>query len=504
MQKKQVLINAGMSILQIIVIGGSLFILYRFLLNTIGVEQLGVWSLVLAVASATQIANFGLSGSVVKFVAKYIARGDFKLVSDVIQTATLSVGAFVAMFFLIFYPVIRWLIGFVVPFESLHLAQSLLPYAIVAFWIMVVTSVFQAGLDGFQRIDIRTFLIMGGAIVNLVLCFILVPIYGLHGIAYSLVIQNLSVFVGSWVMLKRLLPEIPIFPGKWNKPIFKEIVGYGVNFQVISVTTMLYDPITKALLTKFGGLALTGYFEMASKMVQQFRALIVSANQVLVPAIADMKEKNPDKIRNVYLSSYQLLYYLATPLFSIIIISIPFISVIWIGHFETAFVLFSIILSIGWYLNTLNAPAYFAYLGIGYLRWNVIAHVVIALLNVGLGFLGGFYFEGIGVVVSWVVSLAIGSSIISFTYCRKNGIPFSEIFPGDSRLVTIVCMIGILFYIALGFNFLSINSKSIINIILFWLFLIVVAVLMWLHPIRKLLLGWVNDELFKKISIPKE
>jgi O-antigen/teichoic acid export membrane protein len=498
MQKKQIIVNAAMSILQIIVIGGSLFILYRFFLNTIGVEQLGVWSLVLAVASSTQIANFGLSGSVVKFVAKYISRGEYNLVSDVIQTAALSVGVFVAIFFVIFYPVVHWLLGFVAPLESLHFAQSLLPYAMFAFWLMIITSVFQAGLDGYQRIDIRTSLIIGGAIVNLVLCFILVPIYGLFGIAYSLVIQNLSVLVGSWVMLKKLLPEIPIVPIKWNKPIFKEIVGYGVNFQVISVTTMLYDPITKILLTKFGGLALTGYFEMASKMVQQFRAIIASANQVLVPAIADMKEKEPGRIRNLYLSSYRLLFYLATPLFSMIIISIPIISVLWIGHFEPVFVSFSIILSIGWYLNTLNTPAYFAYLGIGSLRWNVIAHVVIAILNIVLGFIGGIYFNGIGVVVSWAVSLVIGSSIISFTYCKKNGIPLSEYIPKESRLMTVFCSIFTLVSITVFLFSQNINCVSTFSKLFLGLFLIIIIVLMGLHPMRKLLFSWVMEDIFHR------
>ncbi|MFX0141665.1 MAG: hypothetical protein ACFFDN_48960, partial [Candidatus Hodarchaeota archaeon] len=95
MQKRQILINAIMSAAQIVIISGILFILYRFLLNTIGVEQLGVWSLVLATTSITQIAGFGLSGSVVKFVAKYIARRDNENISGVIQTAAITVSVFV-------------------------------------------------------------------------------------------------------------------------------------------------------------------------------------------------------------------------------------------------------------------------------------------------------------------------------------------------------------------------------------------------------------------------
>ena len=110
MQKRQIFINAIVSVVQIIVISGILFVLYKFLLNTIGVEQLGIWSLVLATAAVTQIANFGFSGSVVKFVAKYIARRESRNVSGVIQTAAVSVSVFVGFVLLVGYPIIRWMI----------------------------------------------------------------------------------------------------------------------------------------------------------------------------------------------------------------------------------------------------------------------------------------------------------------------------------------------------------------------------------------------------------
>ncbi len=495
MQKKQILLNAVMSIIQIVIIGITLFILYRFLLKKIGVEQLGIWSLVLSVASVTQIANFGLSGSVVKFTAKYIARGELNKVIIVIQTAAISIGVFVGVLLLICYPIVHWLLEMVIPQASLHLAQSLLPFAFFALWAMIITSIFQAGLDGFQRIDIRTSLLMGGAVINLVLCFLLVPIYGLQGVAYSLVIQNILILFGSWIMLKKLLPEIPIFPHKWSKPMFKEIVGYGINFQVISATTILYDPITKAMLTKFGGLALTGYFEMASKMVQQFRAIIVSANQVLVPAIANLKEKSPEKIMSVYSTSYRLMFYLSLPMYSLIVISTPFVSELWIGSYEMFFVNFSILLSIGWFFNTLTAPAYFAYMGSGYLRWNVIAHIAIAFLNVCLGFIFGYYFGGLAVVIGWVFSLAIGSSLIIFSYHQINGIKISEVIPKESRFFSFAGVSCLIFFLIIGER-----ADSLLSFLIYSIMLLLILTLMWFHPMRKTLLQWIKDGLIRKIG----
>jgi O-antigen/teichoic acid export membrane protein len=495
MQKRQVLINAIFSTLQILVISVILFVLYRFLLNTLGVEQLGVWSLVLATTSVTQFANFGLSGSVVKFVAKYIARGEDKNVSKVIQTAVLSVALFVGIILIIGYPVAKFLLGLVISREFLPSAHAILPHTFLAFWFLMITSIFQAGLDGYQRIDLRSLLLMGGAAVHLLLCFILAPRYGLIGVAYARVIQNIMIFLSSWFLLKRFLVLIPIFYYRWDKGIFKEMIGYSISFQTISVTTMFYDPITKGLLSKFGGISMVGFYEMASRMVQQFRSLIVSAIQVLVPAIAELKEKTPEKINSVYLDSYQLLFYLALPLYTFVIVSTPIISELWIGHYERVFNIFATLLSIGWFLNTLNAPAYFVNLGIGELRWNVIGHITIGILNAGLGvFLGAFY-DGIGVVIAWACSLALGSSMIYIAYHFKHGVPIIELLPKTSRILAITCSIFIIIALIATYKLNSGLDSVALNSIIVFSFVMIVFIPLWIHPIRKTFKGWVMNKL---------
>lgn len=497
MQKRQILINAIMSPIQNLVIGIVIFVLYKFLLNTIGVKQLGIWSLVLATTSMAQVANFGLSGSVVKFVAKYLARGEDENVSDVIQTTVISLGIFIGFVLLASYPLIKKVLGLIVPGDSLPLAVSILPYALLALWLMMIFSVFQAGLDGCQRIDLRSTILMGSSVLNLLLCFIFAPPYGLMGVAYARVTQIFVTLLIAWVLLKRYI-KLPIIPHKWNRQLFGEIVRYGVKYQTISVTAMFYDPITKALLSKFGGLYIVGYYEMASRMVQQFRALIVSANQVLFPAIADLNEREPEKIKSVYQTSYQLLFYLALPLYALIIVSLTLISHLWIGHYDKTFVIFATILAVGWCLNTLASPAYFANLGIGELRWNVISHIAIALLNLGLGLLLGFYFGGNGVVIGWAISLGLGSSIIYFSYHVRNNISLLELLPKASRIIIVTCLIGSISTFVIqhklnhSFNTIALNSIILLS------FSTIVFIPIWLHPMRKRLMRWVANELLTK------
>jgi len=490
MQKRQVLVNALISVLQIVLIGIVIFILYKFLLVTIGAKQLGIWSIVLATSSVSQIANFGFSGSVVKFVAKYTALKENQNASNVVQTAVISLGSFVGILLLIFYPAFTKILSIIVAVDSLPLALDILPYALLSLWLMMIVSVFQSALDGFQRIDLRSIILTCSSILNLILCIILAPPYGLMGVAYARVAQMLVTLIVSWFVLKQYI-KLPLLPCKWNKQLFREILSYGLKFQTISIAIMFYDPVTKGLLSKFGSLSMVGYYEMASRMVQQFRALVVSANQVLFPAIADLKEKSPEKIASVYQTSYQLLFYISVPLFSLIIVSLPLISQLWIGYYERIFVIFGSLLAVGWFLNTLNAPAYFVNLGIGELRWNVVSHVAIALLNAVLGLIFGVYFRGNGVVIAWVISLALGSSLIYLPYHIKHKIPLTDLLPRESRLLIAVSILGVVFITA-------IQGKMIYMIIIPAIFTVTILIILWFHSMRIRLIGWVSDELVSR------
>ncbi|MCL0069466.1 oligosaccharide flippase family protein [Dehalococcoidia bacterium] len=494
-QKRQILINAIMSVVQVVIVGIVLFVLYRFLLNTIGIEQLGVWSVVLATTSVANIANLGLSASVVKFVAKYLARGEGQTVANVIQTSAISIGVLIGLVLLIAYPVATWLLGLIIPVENLKDALSILPYALASLWLMVIASVFQAGLDGYQRIDLRSMLFMAGAILHLILSILLVPVHGLMGLAYAQVAKSFVMLLGSWVLLKWCLPLLPIIRFRWNRKLFKEMVGYGLHFQAISVSQVLCDPITKALLTNFGGLAMTGLYEMVSRMLLQFRMLLVSANQVLVPAIADLQERNPDFIRKVYRQNYRLMLYLALPVYSIIIALTPLISEIWIGHYEPMFVIFSILLAVNLFVNTLSVPGYFSYLGIGELKWNTLGHVSTAVMNPVLGLILGQFYGGIGVVIGWVLSAVSGSIIIAISYHFRYKISLSELVPVQSRAVSLACILGVFVTFLLYYQLNNSVGPIILTALLLMAFLAILSPFMWFHPMRKDLMGWMSNDL---------
>ncbi|MBZ5653313.1 MAG: oligosaccharide flippase family protein, partial [Acidobacteriia bacterium] len=259
---------------------------------------------------------------------------------------------------------------------------------------------------------------------------------------------------------------------------------YGVNFQVVSIVTMLFEPTTKALMAKFGGLTSTAYYEMASRMVSQVRALLVSANQAMVPQVAELHENEPEQISKVYSDSYRIVFFLALLLFVGVALVVPLMSELWIGHYEKTFVTYSILLIAGLWLNTLSGPAYFVNLGTGLLRWNTLAHVTIGILNVILGYSLGVVLGGEGVALGYVLALVIGSSLVILGYQRDHQIPLAELLPSESRRLFFSCCTGLLSTWAV-FRFLEVPQnvlgKTGLSLVICT---IVIGPAFWMHSLR--------------------
>jgi O-antigen/teichoic acid export membrane protein len=217
---------------------------------------------------------------------------------------------------------------------------------------------------------------------------------------------------------------------------------------------MLFDPMTKFMMARFGALDLVGYFEMAGRIVSQLRALVVGSVQVLVPVIARLHEGPDGQVGRIYVRTYGLVVYIAVPFFGLIAAGIPLLSWYWNGALTPRFVVIAEMTNLGWAANTLVVPAYFANLGTGNLRWNTISHLTIGAANILLGLALGVMGGGVGVVAGWSIALILGSAVLAFGFSGVNQVPLAHLLPVGSVLPTAaatgVAIVGALIASGLG------------------------------------------------------
>jgi O-antigen/teichoic acid export membrane protein len=491
MKRNQILLNAVTTLAQVIGSAAMLFFLYRFLIHTIGIERMGIWSLVLATTSVVALANQGFSTVIVKFVAKYVARQQAEEVSALVQTAVISIGLALGLLSLGLYPGAKWILKFVLPQTALAEAYSILPYALISLWINVVGSILQAGLGGHELISHRNYVVLGGSFFYLLLTFALVPRFGLLGLAYSQTAQACACLAAAWRLLRRQIPRLPVIPHRWSRALFSEMGAYGLQFQFITLSQAVREPVTKGLLAKFGGLAAVGFYDIATRWVVTFREGIVQANQVLVPTVASLQEREPKAIPAIYRESYRVIFFLAIPTFAFLAALSPIVSRILIGRYEPAFVYFVSLLAVGWLVNVLSNPAYVVDLGTGALKWVSVGCMITAILNLTLGFVSGRYVGGTAVVAASVVSLILGYVVVVVSYHVDNRVSFRQLLPKESIGIVVSSVAGALIFMPF---FSSLHVQALLSfrvaIEIAAALIVIVVVPMWIHPMRRRLLNW--------------
>lgn len=486
--------NSIIAVIQVVLSTLIMFILYSYLLREMGPEKLGTWSILMSAANSLRMGELGLSGSVVKYVAKYRAKNDLESASLLIQTGFVSLAVFIFFVLVILYPLLSWIFKFVFPISSLELARSLLPFALIYLWISILGGVFQAGLDGCIRTDLRSIVILIGNLIVLGFSVILVPLFGISGLLISQIIQSLALIILGWILLRKVLPVLPILTIHWRKAYFKEMINYGYKVQIIGLISIITDPVIKMLIGKFGGLDFAGYFDMALRLVHQIRSLLLAANQTLVPYIAHLFESTNDKIKEVFQINFNLLAYFSLPIYFSLSFLAPLISELWIGNYNQLFVLSLIIITFGEAFHILAGPAYFIYLGVGNLNWNVLSNIFGLISCFTFSAILGNFIGGIGIVIGFSLSLVIKGLMIIIPYKIENKIPTHSLFPSENLRVgffgLIITICNLAFYYlctskdTIGLKFLS-------GIISFGLILL----LMWFHPLREKIISAIKQKM---------
>lgn len=449
--KKRISINVIFSVLQVGFVGLIYFLIYRIILDKIGIEQLGVWSLILATTSVVNLANFGITSGIVKFIAEYNFYKNVAAIKKVIFTSFIILIAIFSLFSLILYLLGDYFLSFVVEEEYFELTQRLFPISLFSLILNSVSGVFTSVLEGLQKNYLKNILLTFSSILFLIFILLLIDGYGLIGVAYSQLIQSVFMLGISYLIVAFEYKDFLIIYKYWDKKTLLKVTGFGLKFQFISILVMLFDPITKAFLSKFGGLAFLGYYEMANKLIFQVRSFIVNANQVMIPVLAHTIEEGSKKMNELYIKNYNITFLVNSFLLSILFILTPLISYFWIGELQNEFIFCMYILIAATFINILNTPAYFSCIAKGELKILIISHLILTVLNSVLGYTFGLFYGGKAVIFSSAISLIISSVYIIYKYNVKIDVrvklkSINKIFFTSALLISLTSISLILFY----------------------------------------------------------
>ncbi|MFZ4543222.1 MAG: lipopolysaccharide biosynthesis protein [Saprospiraceae bacterium] len=459
--------NSVATVIQVVIFSVCQFVLYRFVTQMLGIEKLGLWSVVSSFTMAASIGNFGASGSnVVMFVARYLSEDNLIKVKKVISTSLVFTAISTALILVILYPIAIYFFSKMLSPAFFDLASNKLIFLSFAhFMLYTISFLIWSVVDGYQLYVKRVTFYSIAQILNLALSIVFMYLFDIEGLFWALIIQyGFLAFSGLWIVY-HLIP----FKMFFCKQTFKEIFNYGVKLQAISLISTFSEPAIKYFLTKYGGLATTGYYELANKISNQVRNPILVGLQPLIPAIAEIKddENKNERIHAFFVSGTNHVFDINLFINYGFIFLLPLISYFWIGSLERTFISLTIGLSVGNFFNTLVSPINYINFGTGRLRGNIIQQLFQSLITI-ICIIVAFHVPDSISTLSFGLGLSVGIASLFIVYYFEKTIKiqvFNTYLSNSWRLAFLFLTYLIFFFLYKLFSLISLKYYVVITLV---------------------------------------
>ncbi len=437
-------VNASAAVAQTVI--GSVIVvgLYAVMVEELGLSTLGIWSLLMSIATVGKIGEAGLGATIMRFAAKDLGGGAEDMIRPMLMTGLVLVFLMTSLLAILFFPLLRWLLTQLIDEpESLSHAIRLLPFALLIMVAMACVSIVFGVIDAMQRTWARSLVVVSAGILQLLAAHWILPAYGITGLAWLQVMHAATLFLGGSIALGLMVVKTN---GSWSwlsRTRLREMLWFGGGLQISSIAQLLFDPCTKALITLFGGLGMTGSYELASRAVTQLRGIVISAFSLLIPFVAgrfpSSSADSPELIRP-YQRSYMLMQIVVFGAFPLLLASFPVFFPIWVKSDSEALIIMASACAIGWAINMMAAPAYLIAIATGKVRWIVESHATVAFLTPILATIGGFVAQAPGVAAGAMSALALGSLTVTMRLHISLNQRFRQLLSGDLISLFGICM----------------------------------------------------------------
>jgi O-antigen/teichoic acid export membrane protein len=360
---------------------------YRLVLDQGGLKALGVWTILTAWIQLIRIGDIGMSSAVIRFVSQCRANDETIRIRQYIETGVVLNTAILAALASLSALLYSSNLSRLVPSGDIEeeLLQTLLPPMFVSLVLSNMVGVVIGGLGGLHRTYQAALVVTFGSVIQLVVAVALVPQVGLLGLAWAQVVQHAAVLVLAWLLVIRAL-RAESKPGDggrgWlprylSRNSFREMINFSLKSQLVNILNGLFEPVSRMIVGKVGGLEVLGQYELAYKIISLPRSAVVSGAHATVPALTKLVESDPVAAGKLYRQTRSRLRLIGLPVLGGAALLAPVASSLWLGRIDWQLVIFAGILAVGFARNTLSVASYLVGVASGNVWGNIISSIVV-------------------------------------------------------------------------------------------------------------------------------
>ncbi|MCK4814938.1 oligosaccharide flippase family protein, partial [bacterium] len=227
--------NSISGIIRVVLTIPILLIVVPYIIDQIGVEKYGIWSLAIIMTTYINFADLGTSVAVIKYVAEYEPIGHTDRINHVLGTG-LMISVFLGILaFLLIIPFERLILEkiFDLPQQLFDIAQFVFVFTLINAVLSLPFGLFLSLMDGLQRMDLSNTARLIGALLRALGTVIVLKMgFGLEGMAIAIIattmISGIATIILARVAFRSLRPQI----GLSDISTAKELLFYGSQIQL--------------------------------------------------------------------------------------------------------------------------------------------------------------------------------------------------------------------------------------------------------------------------------
>lgn len=306
----------------------------RVVLNTLGVEDYGIYNVVGGVVAMFGFINSSMSSATQRYITFALGKGDFKNLQKVFSTA-LQIHVLISVLIIILGETIGlWFMyeKMQIPTDRMDAAFWVLQCSIVSTVIMILSVPYNADIIAHEKMSAFAYISIIEAILKLAIVYMLLisPFDKLIFYAFLILIVQLLIRFCYSLYCNKHFKESK-YRRTWDKHLFKEITSFAGWNMFGNLSAVLFGQGLNMLLNVFFGPVVNAARAIAVQVQGAIQQFVGNFQMALNPQITktyakrEMAEMHKLMFRSARFSFY-LLFFLSLP----VLLETNFILTIWL------------------------------------------------------------------------------------------------------------------------------------------------------------------------------
>lgn len=400
----------------------------RVILQTLGVEDYGIYNVVGGVVSMFSMISGSLSSAISRFMTFELGRGDKQKLKTVFSTS-ITIQVIISFIVVVLAEIIGvWFLNnkMVIPADRLEAANWIFQFSLVTFVVGLISVPYNAAIIAHEKMKAFAYIGILEVLAKLGIVFSLMvaPIDKLIFYGLLLMLLSLVIRIVYGIYCKRNFEECT-YCFVMDKPLLKEMFGFAGWNYIGASSVILRDQGGDVLLNVFGGAVLNAARGIAMQINGVVSSFVGNFMMAINPQITkSYATKEYDYMMKLVFKSARYSFYLLLILSLPVIINSEYILRIWLGtppENTSSFVCLVLFFSLS---ETLSRPLVTAMLATGSIRNFQLVVGGVQMLNLPISYICLRY--GLPPESVFVTSVLISIfCVVLRIYMLRNKVEFS-------------------------------------------------------------------------------